>query len=277
MLEARMLELDSPRWSELHHAYGPARDTPSVLRQIYASPDDHDWGNLFGTVVHQGSVSTAAYAALPHVVAAAEAREPAERVMYLVFAGSVAAGIDAKPVPAHLIDDYRAAVVRARSMVLEVLHGPQLPEDDAIYLLAAAATLHGMTVAGHELEGLANEEFQFDCPECQSCIYATVDGEALRLQVEDPVDHPSAHATVVRPVGVDGPDGQSQAPRFNFLDELARAQQHARVVAGIRNLFGGGQCPACSKDFGVMNAIELGWGTLPPNPALPVAETSARR
>jgi hypothetical protein len=272
-----VLELDSPRWSQLRHAYGPATNTPSVLRRIYAGADEHAWEELFGAVVHQGSVSPAAYAALPHVVAAAEARRPSERIMFLVFAGSVAEGIDAEPVPADLISDYETAVVRARSMALEVLRGHHLPEADVIYLLAAVAALHGMTVEGRELDGLANEEFQFDCPECQSFIYGTVDGEILRLQTEDPVDHPSAHATVVRPVGADGPDSEHQRPRFRFLDDLARTQSHAKVVAGIRNLFGVGQCPECSNDFSVMNAIELGWGTLPSNPVLPADGASPRR
>jgi hypothetical protein len=29
-----MLSLDSPRWSELEHAYGAASDIPSLLRQL---------------------------------------------------------------------------------------------------------------------------------------------------------------------------------------------------------------------------------------------------
>ena len=35
-----MLSLDSPQWSELQHAYGPATDIPQLLRVAYASALD---------------------------------------------------------------------------------------------------------------------------------------------------------------------------------------------------------------------------------------------
>jgi len=69
-----MLELDDPRWSSLKHAYGPASDTPDLLRLLSASPQpkagykSEPWFTLWSSLCHQGDVYEASYAALPHVV-----------------------------------------------------------------------------------------------------------------------------------------------------------------------------------------------------------------
>ncbi|MBA8888934.1 hypothetical protein FHW12_003170 [Dokdonella fugitiva] len=69
-----MLELDSPRWSELAHAYGPASDIPALLRQLDSLPAtrerDEPWYTLWSALAHQGDVYPASFAAVPHVVAA---------------------------------------------------------------------------------------------------------------------------------------------------------------------------------------------------------------
>jgi hypothetical protein len=37
-----MLSLDSPRWSELRHAYGSASDMPALLRQLGGFPSSRN-------------------------------------------------------------------------------------------------------------------------------------------------------------------------------------------------------------------------------------------
>lgn len=64
-----MLErLDSIRWAELHHAYGPAADVPKQLRGLIASDaktrDTALW-ELFGNIWHQGTVYEATAHAVP--------------------------------------------------------------------------------------------------------------------------------------------------------------------------------------------------------------------
>ena len=67
-----MLNLDSPRWSELQHAYGSASDTPSLLRHLCNLPDsggqNQPWFDLWSSLAHQGDVYSASFAAVPHVV-----------------------------------------------------------------------------------------------------------------------------------------------------------------------------------------------------------------
>ena len=66
------LALDSPRWSELEHAYGDAADIPGLLRQLDSAPggsdDDEPWFTLWSSLAHQGDVYSASFAAVPHVV-----------------------------------------------------------------------------------------------------------------------------------------------------------------------------------------------------------------
>jgi hypothetical protein len=69
-----LLSLDSPRWSELKHAYGQASDTPALLRRLANVPDSADdkepWFSLWSSLAHQGDVYSASFAAVPHVVQA---------------------------------------------------------------------------------------------------------------------------------------------------------------------------------------------------------------
>lgn len=67
-----MISLDSPRWAELKHAYGPASDIPELLRQLDTFPSSdgtaEPWYSLWSALAHQGDVYSATFAAVPHVV-----------------------------------------------------------------------------------------------------------------------------------------------------------------------------------------------------------------
>ncbi|MRH01863.1 hypothetical protein GIY21_16320 [Xanthomonas sontii] len=67
-----MLILESPRWSELQHAYGSAHDILALLGQLQTLPSSVDgsepWFTLWSTLAHQGDVYSASFAAVPHVV-----------------------------------------------------------------------------------------------------------------------------------------------------------------------------------------------------------------
>ena len=67
-----MLSLESPRWSELKHAYGSADDIPALLAQLRQLPssenDSEPWFTLWSALAHQGDVYSASFAAVPHIV-----------------------------------------------------------------------------------------------------------------------------------------------------------------------------------------------------------------
>jgi hypothetical protein len=67
-----MIPLDSPRWPELQHAYGSAADIPALLRDLETFPscggNSEPWFTLWSTLCHQGSIYSASFAAVPHIV-----------------------------------------------------------------------------------------------------------------------------------------------------------------------------------------------------------------
>src|SRR5690349_8746997 len=67
-----MISLDSPRWSELSHAYGNASDIPNLLRRLEDVPssegEKEPWFSIWSSLAHQGDVYPASFAAVPHVV-----------------------------------------------------------------------------------------------------------------------------------------------------------------------------------------------------------------
>ncbi|NUT49221.1 MAG: hypothetical protein HOV94_18230 [Saccharothrix sp.] len=55
-------------WSHLRHAYGSAEDTPELLERLRGEDWEEALGDLYASVLHQGSVYPATLAALPFLV-----------------------------------------------------------------------------------------------------------------------------------------------------------------------------------------------------------------
>lgn len=121
-----LLSLDDDRWATLSHAYGPAVDTPNALRLVEAagrplfSPSLADmranptpWEQIVIAVLHQESVYTAAYAALPHLVRIA-AGQPDLRGDVLSALGSALVGHRVSACPGDLREGWLWAQATAR-------------------------------------------------------------------------------------------------------------------------------------------------------------------
>lgn len=86
-----MLALDSPRWSELTHAYGSADDVPDARRHVAETmPQGHHWEDepwffLWSALAHQGDVYPASFAAVPHVVHAVATAPDRASTVYFHF------------------------------------------------------------------------------------------------------------------------------------------------------------------------------------------------
>lgn len=93
-----VLPLDSARWAELRHAYGPAADTPRVLRALEAEDepgwsssmaemrdDPSPWEHIFTALLHQGSLYSATFAAAPHLVRIADERPSLRDLVLSMF------------------------------------------------------------------------------------------------------------------------------------------------------------------------------------------------
>lgn len=118
-----MLSLDSPRWSELRHAYGPASDIPALLRQLDTVPEsrgeEEPWFTLWSALAHQGDVYSASFAADPHVVAALAAAPARADAAYFQFPAWVEICRQRKGivVPEDLQPAYSEALRRLPSLV----------------------------------------------------------------------------------------------------------------------------------------------------------------
>jgi hypothetical protein len=65
---ALLARVASVRWGERYHAYGPAGDVPAQLAAVIVADDAtraQAWWNLWGNILHQGTVYGATVAALP--------------------------------------------------------------------------------------------------------------------------------------------------------------------------------------------------------------------
>ena len=254
-----LLSLDSNRWAQLTHAYGSAADTPALLRKLYKSSDSDVWSDLFGSVVHQGDVSEAAYAATPHVVAAAHSVPSAERLEYLAFVAAVVDGFIRKPIPEDLRAEYENAIKSALDMAMEMLEHETLSELDLAYLFETIAAANDLPILARILQLFSNEEFTFVCLKCQSWLYVSNDKVPFSVYAEDPVSNPNALSLPMRsplrpPATSIVPAGGAEAlPWLCWLSEHQKNQQFQnRLIC----MYGDGTCPKCERDFNLYNELE---------------------
>lgn len=152
------LALDSPRWSELEHAYGKAAEIPALLRQLTdlpsAADEDEPWFTLWSALAHQGDVYPASFAAVPHVVRAL-AREPARAdAVYFHFPAWVEICRQRRKVtvPADLQAAYAAALAALPDLVARASTRVWDDEFLACTLAAVAAAKGAAEVAAAVLE-----------------------------------------------------------------------------------------------------------------------------
>jgi HEAT repeat protein len=124
--------LDDVAWHELTHAYGSAEDVPEMLRAA-AAPDEEtaDAGvsDLYGSVLHQGSVYSSTPVVLPFVLDIAA--DPRSQCRYLLvgFVGTAVASGDAR---------IRDVVANRADRLVELL----ADEDDKVREMAAYTLGH---------------------------------------------------------------------------------------------------------------------------------------
>ena len=82
-----MLKLNSDTWANLEHAYGSAEDIPTILTVLAQGEDK--WFDIWSALCHQGTIYTATFAAMPHIIKVFEANLEKADFNTFVFATSV--------------------------------------------------------------------------------------------------------------------------------------------------------------------------------------------
>ncbi|QNS02810.1 HEAT repeat domain-containing protein [Streptomyces xanthii] len=139
--------LDSFPWDSVSHAYGSADDVPVLLRAL-TDPDDEAaedaLSELYGSVLHQGTVYTATAAAVPFLARIAAAGHRAGDVLALL--GGMAESGDESGMEPGMV---RAAVVAQLPLLI-----PMLDDDSAGVRKAAAWALSHTRAAGEVRDAL---------------------------------------------------------------------------------------------------------------------------
>lgn len=162
-----MLSLESPKWSELVHAYGAASDIPDLLRQLETLPptdgETEPWFSIWSSLAHQGDVYSASFAAVPHVVRILALAPGKADFSYFQFPAwvEICRQKKAVPIPKELEADYFSALQRLPSLVAAAADR----EWDDVFLssvlsaIAASKGFGSMAEAVQELNSSVAEEF----------------------------------------------------------------------------------------------------------------------
>jgi hypothetical protein len=151
---------DTLRWSNLQHAYGPATDTPGLLRQLVTRPascgTDDTWGSLWSSLAHQGDVYSASFAAVPHMVRALSVAPSKADPRYFQFPAwvEICRKKEAIAVPDDLSPAYFAALAQLPTLVAAAADR----EWDSDFLrgaLSAIAAAKGFGSVGEAIQELS--------------------------------------------------------------------------------------------------------------------------
>jgi hypothetical protein len=249
------LDLGSPRWSELQHAYGSGVNIPALLRKA-AAGDDDAVADLFGSILHQNSVYSASYAAVPHLVTGALGPIAVGiRADLLILVGGIHGWSDEEILGA-LAEDLRQWYVTAVGEAVEPAIA-LLPlvndETQAIHLLEALAAVGGRPAAGRIVAGFADKEFAPSCPGCGCDLYVWPHEGGLSAAAEDPVSRPGTRRVAVRE-GL--PPNSTVHGELEWVKAIAGTSSLLQPVAALLPLlYGIARCPACDREFGLMDRL----------------------
>jgi hypothetical protein len=153
-----MLQLDSPKWSDLRHAYGSAADIPAMLHELEQFPPNEGseappYFMLWSSLCHQDDVYTASYAVVPHIIRIlASAPSRAHWDFFLLPACIEIARAKGRgpEIPAELRDDYFAALRRIPALAAAAAES-QWDEGFCRTVTAAIAVAKGQPALGEAI------------------------------------------------------------------------------------------------------------------------------
>jgi hypothetical protein len=157
--------MQNPDWSTLRHAYGLASDIPARLEHArHAAPPrdyrDEPWFSLWSALCHQGDVYTASYAAVPELVAIAEARRSEALVSVECLYMAAIIELERAELSPELAVPYQSAIVRGAELAAGLLAVTEEPEAREMLNICVAALGGNFASARLLADGSTKAEYE---------------------------------------------------------------------------------------------------------------------
>ena len=234
-------------WAALTDAYGSAVEVPKLLAAAGDDPSDRAvWDELWGRLCHQGTVSTASYAAIPQLARIAAQRAPAGYVEPLHLVTAILASTDGPSDPG-VRERFAAEIATLRGLAERNLAHAK-DDGEFVYGLQALMSLDDVPIWQRELEGIADGELEIGCPRCGDPFYVVLDAEAL-VATSDP-DGERTPSTGLVPRAL-----ESLSADERRLHELAAASGHDTVAQLFLYAAGDAVCPSCGHVVRIPEAL----------------------
>lgn len=251
-----MLPLESPRWSQLQHAYGNASDTPVLLLRLASDPTGPEaatiWNQLYSSVLHQGDVHTSAFAVVPHLVEIAQRVAPKARLDFIHFVGAVATNGYPPDGAEDLWRDSHGAFAAANEWI-----DPLFAELENTYELlsvaSARAAFEGCSGTAQMIMERAEGFMELDCP---------IDDCGVTIEI-DFAGSPGVAAAMGKKTELIAMGPRSFEPYEEWSEDDALARLCAQLVAAGRpepaavlaSMDSRVTCPECSTAFALRHTV----------------------
>ena len=132
-----MLALDDERWSRLTTFFGEAKDLPEVIRRWLSSLQTEEertiyLRDLFDLFLHQNTITNAAFAVVPWLIAVCKEKRSTNAIEYLtdvacVEANRLESGVyynreGTEEAPDWLMADYHQAITESRALADDAIN-----------------------------------------------------------------------------------------------------------------------------------------------------------
>lgn len=235
-------------WSQLRDVHGPAGDIPGLLgvAATEASWDAPVWDELWGRLCHQGSVAPASYAAVPALCKIARSRPEVATDPALFLAAAILSSTDG-PVAREIVRaEYVQQVEATRPLAR---HKLTLVTDrtEFVYALQNVAVFEDLGAWQRELEGLANQEVELECPACGDHVSLELTESDSVADLEPDDRDKGTRLEPATPSDLNEPE--------SILLDLAGAHRQQQIQDQLLQLFGHFVCPACSQRVRITAAL----------------------
>ncbi|MEU5881827.1 hypothetical protein [Spirillospora sp. NPDC047279] len=206
------------------------------------------WSDLSSAILHQGTVYSASFAALPRLTEVAREWAPADRLWPLSLAGGIVAGADQNHGLGDVRAEHAAEIAELYRLAEETLAavGGEVRDYDFLGLLQSILAFENVPVWSERLTQLISGEFELYCEDCDGVLHIILDNPRPYLYLIGGNEEGEDAEGEVVPVA---PGELEPVARRLYL--AAEAAGRTKIMALLLLLFGTAACPGCGQGFQV--------------------------